>query len=144
MKFITKNSSHSTLHVGYKEKYIEETYSAKFLGSEIVNHIKWKNHFKQGISKLSGRDYAVRSVVHVSNVHSQTNVLCILSFCYKIWNNSGGNSSYSGKNFTLQKKIVRIMAVAQSRTSCRSIFNQLRDSACSMPVYTVINELHYL
>jgi len=25
MKFITKNSSHSTLLVGYKEKYIEET-----------------------------------------------------------------------------------------------------------------------
>ena len=22
MKFITKNSSHSTLHIGYKEKYI--------------------------------------------------------------------------------------------------------------------------
>jgi hypothetical protein len=56
----------------------------------------------------------------------------------------GGNSSYSGKNFTLQKKIIRIMAVAQPRTSCRSIFNQLRDPACSMPVYTVINELHYL
>ena len=25
MKFITKNSAHSTLHIGYKEKYIEET-----------------------------------------------------------------------------------------------------------------------
>jgi len=24
MKFITKNSSYSTLHIGYKEKYIEE------------------------------------------------------------------------------------------------------------------------
>jgi len=25
MKFVTKNSAHSTLHIGYKEKYIEET-----------------------------------------------------------------------------------------------------------------------
>ena len=25
VKFITKNSSHSTFHTGYKEKYIEET-----------------------------------------------------------------------------------------------------------------------
>jgi len=25
MKFITQNSSHFTLHIGYKEKYIEET-----------------------------------------------------------------------------------------------------------------------
>jgi hypothetical protein len=27
-KFQTKNSSHSTLHVGFKEKYIEELHSA--------------------------------------------------------------------------------------------------------------------
>jgi hypothetical protein len=52
-----------------------------------------------------------------------------------------GISSYSGKYFTLQKKIVRIMAVAQSRTSCRSLFNQSRYSAYSMPVHTVINLL---
>jgi len=32
MKFITKNSSHSALHTGYKEKYIEETVHTKFLG----------------------------------------------------------------------------------------------------------------
>jgi hypothetical protein len=35
-----------------------------------------------------------------------------------------GNSSRSGKFFTLQKKIVRIMYGAQSRTPCRSIFKQ--------------------
>jgi len=56
----------------------------------------------------------------------------------------GGNHSYSLKYFTLQKLIVRIMGVAQPRTSCSSSFNQATDSACSMPVYTVINELHYL
>ena len=39
MKFITKNSSHSTLHIGYKEKYIEDTLNTKFLGSQIDNHI---------------------------------------------------------------------------------------------------------
>jgi len=35
------------------------------------------------------------------------------------------NSSNSGKIFTLQKKIIRIMAGAQPRTSCRSLFKQL-------------------
>jgi len=39
MKFITKNSSHSTLHIGYKEKYIEDTVNTKFLGSQIDNDI---------------------------------------------------------------------------------------------------------
>jgi hypothetical protein len=39
MKFITKNSSHCTLHIGYKEKYIEETENTKFLGLRIDNQI---------------------------------------------------------------------------------------------------------
>jgi hypothetical protein len=54
MKFITKNSSHFTLHVGYKEKYVEETVNTKFLGLPIDNHINWKNHIEQMIPKLSG------------------------------------------------------------------------------------------
>jgi len=32
---------------------------------------------------------------------------------------------YSGKIFTLQKKIVRIVGGAQPRTSCRNLFKQL-------------------
>jgi len=39
MKFITKNSSHCTLHIGYKEKYKEETMDTNFLGLQTVNHI---------------------------------------------------------------------------------------------------------
>jgi hypothetical protein len=39
MKFITKNSSHSTLHIGYKEKYIEETENTKFLGLQLDKQI---------------------------------------------------------------------------------------------------------
>ena len=39
MKFITTNSSHSTLHIGYKQKYIEETKNTKFLGLQFDNHI---------------------------------------------------------------------------------------------------------
>ena len=79
MKFITKNSSHSTLHIGYKKKYIEETNNKILLISEIYNHIYWKKHIKQGISKLSGAGYAVGSVVHISKVYSQLNLLRIVS-----------------------------------------------------------------
>jgi hypothetical protein len=39
IKFITKNSAHSTLNVGCKEKYIEETVKTKFLGLQTDNHI---------------------------------------------------------------------------------------------------------
>jgi len=39
MKFITKNSSHSTLCIGYKVKYRKATENTKFLGLQIDNHI---------------------------------------------------------------------------------------------------------
>jgi hypothetical protein len=32
MKFIPKNSSHSTLHTGYEGKYVEEKVNTKFIG----------------------------------------------------------------------------------------------------------------
>ena len=90
MKFITKKALHSKLRIGYKLKCIEETNNSKFLNSEIDKHIKWTKHIKQWSSKLCGVAYGVRSVAHVSNVLSKINLLGIFSFCYKIWNNSGG------------------------------------------------------
>ena len=47
MKFITKNSSHSTFHIGYKEKCIEDRVNTKFLGSQIGNNINWRVHFEE-------------------------------------------------------------------------------------------------
>jgi hypothetical protein len=62
MKFTIKNSSHSTLHIGYKEKYeyIKETENTKFLDIEIDSHLTWKNHTEQMISKLSAACYPLR------------------------------------------------------------------------------------
>ena len=52
MEFIIKNSSHSTLHIGYKEKYIEQTVNTKFLGLEIDNHVNWENLFEEMKGKV--------------------------------------------------------------------------------------------
>jgi len=38
MKVITKNSSHFTVHIGSKEKYIAEMVNTKFLGLQIYYH----------------------------------------------------------------------------------------------------------
>jgi hypothetical protein len=38
----------------------------------------------------------------------------------------GGNSSNSGRIFTLQKEIIRIIAGAQTVTSCRSLLKELQ------------------
>jgi len=79
MKFIAKNLSHSMLHIGYKEKYIKETVSTKFLGSQIDNQINWKNHIEQMTPKLSVACYALKLMVCISNINTLKSVLlCIL------------------------------------------------------------------
>jgi predicted metal-dependent hydrolase len=67
MKFITKNSLHSKLHIGYKEKYIEETVNTQCLGLQIDNHIHWKNHIEQTIPKLSGAAVSILVTLTPSN-----------------------------------------------------------------------------
>ena len=67
--------------------------------------------------------HAIRSKEHISNINT-------LKSTYHTYFHSVikygiiflGNSSNSGKTSTLQKKIIRIMAGAQPRTSCRSLF----------------------
>jgi hypothetical protein len=44
MQFITKNSAHSPIQFGYKEKYIAETLNTKFVGLQTDNHINWKKN----------------------------------------------------------------------------------------------------
>jgi hypothetical protein len=78
------------------------------------------------IPTLTGAYYAAKSMVHISNINSVTSIYrtyfhSIITHGLIFW----GNTSNSGKIFTLQKKIIRIMADAQSRTSCRSLFKQL-------------------
>ena len=70
MKFITKNSTHSALHIGYKEKYIEETMNTKFLGLLIGNHINSKNNIEGMIPKFSAACCAIASMVHTSNINT--------------------------------------------------------------------------
>jgi len=49
-----------------------------------------------------------------------------LAFYNKILNSFWGESSNSGKIFTLQKKIIRILAATQHKNFCRSLFKKLK------------------
>jgi hypothetical protein len=53
-KFVSNDLLHCTLHIGYEEKYIEETVNTKFLGLQIDSHLNWKNIFEKMIPKLNG------------------------------------------------------------------------------------------
>ena len=65
-------------------------------------------------------------MVHISNINTLKSIYyAYFQSIIKYGIIFGGNSFNSGKIFTLQKKIIRLMSVAQSRTSCRSPFKQL-------------------
>ena len=81
------------------------------------------------VPKLRGACYAMMSVVYISNINAFKSVYCahfhsVIKCGIIFW----GNSSNSGKIFTLQKKIISIMAHAQHRISYRSLFKQLETS----------------
>jgi hypothetical protein len=69
MKFITNYLWYSTLHIGYKGKYVEQTVNTEFLGLQIYNHLNRMNYTEQIISKLSGAYYAVSSIIIISNIN---------------------------------------------------------------------------
>jgi acetylglutamate kinase len=74
MKFITKNSSNSALHIRCKENFIEEMVSTKFLVLETDYHQKWKINIGQMIPKLSAACYAIRSMVHISKINTPKSI----------------------------------------------------------------------
>jgi len=68
MKFITKNSSHSALHMAIKTRKVMA--NTKFLLLQIDRHLNWKTHVEQIIRKLIGTCCAVRLMVHISNINT--------------------------------------------------------------------------
>jgi len=62
----------------------------------------------------------------ISNINTLNSIDCIYFYSViKYWIILWGNSSSSGKVLTLQKKIVRIVAGTQPKTSCTSLCKQL-------------------
>jgi hypothetical protein len=99
--------------------------NTKVVGLQIHSHLNWKNHTEHMIPKLGGACYVIRLMIHISNNNTFKSIYCayfhsVMNYELTVW----GNSSNSGKIFTLQKKIVRITDGAHPRTSCRSLFKQ--------------------
>jgi hypothetical protein len=137
IKFITNNSPQCALSIGYNGKYMQESINTKFLGLQIDIHLNWNNHIDKLINKLSGACYAVRSLLHVSNTDTQRSVyLAYYQSLMKYGKFFWGNSSNTKYIFTLQKKIVRILASVKTWNSCRSMFKR------SEILSNLINELY--
>jgi len=103
-------------------KFIEEEVNYKSHGIQTDKRLHWKNHTDPMSPKLSVARYMVGQIYRICNndilrsiyfdhFHSIASYGIILQ----------GNSSYSRKIFTVQKRIVRIMVGAYPRTSCRKL-----------------------
>jgi hypothetical protein len=126
IKFVTNNSPQCALSIGYNGKYIEESANTKFLSLLIDNHLNWKNHIYQMISKLSETYYALRLMFHIVNIDTLKSIY--IAYIHSVVKNGiifWVNSSNSKRIFILQKKIIRIIPDAKPRNSCRILFKKL-------------------
>jgi len=127
MKFTTKNSAHFTLHLVYKEKHMEWTENTNFLGLQIDNHKKWKNHIEEMIPAWSGACHALRSIVHVSNISTLKSIYyayfhSIIKYGIIFW----GNSSNSGKISIYKRKSSELWLVHNPEPHVQVYLNKSR------------------
>jgi hypothetical protein len=125
-KFVVINLPYCALTTGHKVRYIEEAVNLKFLGIKIDSHLNWKNHIDQIIPKLSAVCYIARQMYYVCDNDTLRSIYfayfhSIARYGIIFW----GNSPNNRKIFTLQKRIIKIMVGAHTRTSCRKLLKKL-------------------
>jgi hypothetical protein len=131
----------SALLTSPEEMPVKEMLSTKFLGSLNVIHLNCRNPTEQIIPKLSGACYAVRLMFRNSNFTA-------LKWIYFAYFNSiikygimvGVILPLVGGFFTLETKIISIMAGAWPRTSYRSLFKKSEFLAFSFQYVFFVNE----
>jgi hypothetical protein len=111
--------------MGYDDKTIEEVETTKFLGVEIDNNFNWKIHIQYIDPKLNSACFAMRTVTSFAKIETFKFVCfgyfhSIMSYGIIFW----GNSTDFKKMSYIQKKIIRIMAGAKRRVSCRELFKK--------------------
>jgi len=126
VKFCTNHSLNNQQQCPTDNYLSNEVTNIRFLGLELDNNMKWKNHVAKILPKLSRACYEFRPMHSFSSL----NTLKIIYFAYVhsvinygiiFWE----NSSESNKIFLAQKKIVRIMTGSRLKTSCKPLFQSL-------------------
>jgi hypothetical protein len=99
----------------------------KFLGVHIDSLISWDTHISILANKLSSVCYLIRTI----RPTVATDILLTLyyglfyshvTYSILLW----GSSPSALKIFKIQKRIIRLIALAGLRTSCRPLFNDLK------------------
>jgi len=101
-------ASQCALGIDCNEECIEEFVNTKFLGLQIDNHLKWKNHNDQVMYVFHVSNNVSLKIIYFACFHSVIQFVVFLE----------SNSSYSKRILSLRKKIVR--------NSCRGLFKRLQ------------------
>ena len=127
MHFITNSKLSVNIPITYKDNFISNTCSIKFLGVSLDSTLSWKMHIEQLSSRLNLACYVIKSlksfisvknsrIIYFSYVHS------IVTYGMIFW----GISLSSHGIFKLQKRVIRIILNANNRESCREFFKKLQ------------------
>jgi hypothetical protein len=115
----------------------DATNHEKFLGVVIDSKLTWNEHISEVANKLSRQIYLFRSL---NQIVSNETLKCVYYAHFQSIMNYGiilwGHSSGCHRLFRLQKKVIRLLARAKKRDSCKPLFIQLKIlSLSSLYVY---------
>ena len=140
LEFRTKKQPKADMRVEHNQKSITNTCETKFLGLTIEDTLNWTQHTDCLCKKLASACYALSfvkqslpketlKIIYYAYVHP------ILSYAIIFW----GNCSPAHKVFVMQKKIIRVLANAGPRDSCRVSFRNMKIfTLYSQYVYSLI------
>jgi len=117
----------TSTYIDHEYNNIENSQSTSFLGLILDRTLSWQLHIDKICAKLKSACYVLRTLnpiltvcnlktIYFSYIHS------IITYGIIFW----GNSTASNEVFKLQKRAIRIITNSHSRTSCRSLFKELK------------------
>lgn len=115
------------LNVTHEAHKIEEVDSFSLLGIKMDSHLSWKFHIESIAQKLSRFSYALRELRKCTNeecalVAYHSYAAAWIRYGIALW----GNSTDVSVVFILQKRCLRIIALAGKRDTCRDLFVKFR------------------
>jgi hypothetical protein len=134
-KQISRNSCNSPTRIHCDQGDITMATESRFLGLIIDNTLSWKQQIEQVVNKLLVACYALRNIKYTVSLETLRIIYFLMTYGIMFW----GSSVYAHKDFTMQKKIIRIITNSKPRYSCREIFKRIK-----MTLYSQYNlYIHY-
>ena len=113
--------------VTFNKMNLDSTAETKFLGIHITETLKWNSHVWSLASKLSKVSFMIRSLREILSPNMIRNILQNFNHFYGLVYYSGGGlgGELNTRILRIQKRAIRPIVGASSKTSCRQVFKEL-------------------